>query len=239
MTSKLILTIFLLSSNCILLSGQSEVDFFRNLKWENRYLTEDKGMVRIAQDTISLDSISLDKYEYKRFNTQGNLIENIKIEPSRYCRSNTEKPSGKYYRMFSSGQLAQTGNLICAQKAGEWFEFYESGSIKKYEHYLALEQSKPLCLQEGLYKEYHPNGKTKIRGQYQIFESYETETVFDYETYEEKEHCCTWQFTSKKVEQWIELDSLGQIIKDTLYTLKPDGISLKDYPDRLIKQQKE
>lgn len=198
------------------------------------------GLIQIGIDTVTSDTIYISKNEFKRISKIGVLIEHLtyvdefsNFTDSYSCNDDSEYLSGYYNRYYNSGKLRETGNLRCGFKTDEWFEFYEGGNIKTYANYLKLEAPYYTSRQQGLYKEYHENGQTKLRGQYQIFKRRGTFKIFDPETYEERDSCCTWKLISKKISNWTEFDSTGVIVNETKFAVDLKNEKLLNYPDNL------
>ena len=233
MTNKLIIIIIFVLSLTVASSGQTKMDITSNLKWQKRYVEKKNGLIHIAIDTVTLDSVYIDKYEFKRINKEGVLIEYMKIESHNLCTDDGYDFSGDYQRFYDSGKLHKTGKLRCNLRTGEWFEFYDEGSIKKYTNYFRSEQTKNKSLKQGLYKEYFQNGKTKIRGQYQVFESFQTFEKIDYQTYEIIDTCCSWQLVSRKTSKWIEYNRSGLAINETNFEVLLNDKNLRDYPNNV------
>jgi len=233
------LYILILITSVYSAKSQIATEYGTPVKWD-RYDSHSKYSMK-GIDTISYDSILIDKSRYIRQSKDGDVIEEIKfsnLNKRISCSDEGPKLTGYWTRYYNSGEIKEIGKIVCNQKFGEWLYFYKSGQIKKFEKYEGIDilDSNPnIGYLNGSYLEYHPNGIIKTTGTYKIIEENKEHSILNVETFEKEKECCVWVPKAIKYGEWIEYDSLGILIKSNLY--KPsiiDSINLRELTDRYL-----
>ena len=183
------------------LNAQLPPDYGSPVKWDKN-IDRSKFIMR-GIDTLTHDSILIEKEKYVRQNQEGSILEQIVYSNLNRLSWNDDglKLTGYWTMYYDSGEIRATGKVVCNRKFGEWLYFYKSGQIRKFEKYDSIEiidsRSNGGYL-NGSYLEYHPNRKIKISGSYRIIEENVEYFIFDSESYKEQKKCCTWTLKSIK-----------------------------------------
>ncbi len=221
------------------LNGQIATDYGTPIKWD-RYNRVSK-YVMSGIDTLSNDSILIERERYIRKNKDGKLLEELnysKLSPHISCDDEGPKLTGYWKSYYPTGKIKEIGKIVCNKKFGEWIYFYESGSIEKFENYDELDiiYSNPnVAYLNGSYLEYHPNGNIKVSGTYKIIEENSVVYIFNPETYQEETKCCEWKPKSVKIGKWSTYDQNGKMIESEVYELTvKDSVNLREIAARYL-----
>jgi antitoxin component YwqK of YwqJK toxin-antitoxin module len=218
--------------------AQIATEYGAPIKWDKNF--DRTNYIMRGLDTLSNDSILITRKRYIRQNQQGSIIEVLIFSKlnTLSCSDEGPKLTGDWTSYYPSGNIKETGKIICNRKYGDWIYFYRSGQIERYEKYdgLDLIGSNPnMGYLNGTYLEYHPNGQIKTTGAYKIIEEYVPYQVVNIETYETQEKCCAWTPKSIKHGEWITFNSSGEIQETKVYNVSvKDSINLRELTDRYL-----
>ena len=209
------------------------------IKWDKEI--DRSQFVMKGIDTLSSDSILINREKYIRQNKEGHVLEELnysKLSSYIGCSDDGIKLTGYWTRYYATGEVKEVGRMLCNKKFGEWLYFYQSGQIRQYEKYDEVDiiDSNPnVGYLNGTYLEYHPNGIVKVSGSYRIVEGRVMYSDFDPSTYEIQEKCCTWIFKSIKNGEWREYDNEGNIVSVESYNLDVNETpNIRELTDRYL-----
>ena len=218
--------------------AQIATEFGAPIKWDQNF--DRTKYMMVGLDTITNDSILINREKYIRQNDQGLVLEELIFSSLNTLSCDDEGPklTGYWTSYYKTGEIKEIGKIICNLKYSDWLYFYESGQIKKYEKFdgLDLIDSNPnIGYLNGTYLEYHPNGSIKTTGAYKLIEEYVPYYIFDAETYKEVENCCVWVPKSIKIGEWVEYDNLGEIQESKVYNIiVKDSSNFRELTDRYL-----
>ncbi len=223
--------IFVLSG----LNAQNPLKYGAPIKWEKRTDGRDFSMKGI--DTLSNDSILINRIRYVRKNRDGRVLEELTFRNNteNRCLGDGFKLTGDWTGYYKSGEIREIGKLVCNNKHGDWLYFYKSGQISKYERYddlIFIETDKNMSYLNGTYLEYYPNGNIRESGTYKMVEEKVNISIVDPLTYEVSQECCTWRPKSIKYGEWFQYDTLGILQKIINFNVSVrDSANLRELAD--------
>mgnify|MGYP003400858618 CR=1 FL=1 len=119
--------------------AQIATEFGAPIKWDQNFDRTKYFMVGL--DTITNDSILINREKYIRQNDQGLVLEELIFSSLNTLSCDDEGPklTGYWTSFYKTGEIKEIGKIICNLKYSDWLYFYESGQIKKYEKFDGLD----------------------------------------------------------------------------------------------------
>jgi|GEM_PF-7052872 len=230
----LVLFVFVFGS----LNAQIPTKYAAPIKWEKS--AYGKEFIMKGIDTLSRDSVLIDRERYIRKNPDGKILEKLisKSTTDIRCLGDGFKLTGDWIGYYESGEIKEIGELLCNYKHGDWLQFYKSGQISKYERYDGLnfiDTDRNASFLNGTYLEYYDNGNIRESGTYKLIEEKVNISIVDPLTYEVSQKCCVWRPKSIKYGEWFQYDTLGILQKVINYDVSvKDSINLRELADRYL-----